>query len=459
MADENHLKIFKSGITLWNRWRKINPKIEPDLSNSDLSDLGFNLANCNLSRSNLSHCNLSKTTIRKVNLSYSDLTKADLKGATFVDINFRMANFSSSILSFVNLAGAKILGADFSFANLSNSVLTDAIFSDVNLTGADFSHASFLNARLSNCSLRKSNLTYADLRQTTLRGVKLTGAILYNFSRPGWDIEDIECDFVFLDEEGEEKYPRNGFFDPKEFELRFRTKIATIEFVFDHGMNPYDPFLMDWIAEKIREDLPHLGITLLRIEKRGIKPSAVFEVASKEVREQALIELRKRYEETIEILKLQNEQSEKRNQQLMEYTGFLLRQISQPKQITNQILIQEYNMGDKYVVGQAGAVGPQSQAQGMTFTQELNQLESSVDLTRLAGELSTLLQLMKQEANKPEHHFAVSEIIEAEQAAKAGDGAKAIQYLKSAGKWILDFVSKIGASIIAEILKKDMDVK
>ena len=63
---------------------------------------------------------------------------------------------------------------------------------------------------------------------------------------------------------------------------------------------------------------------------------------------------------------------------------------------------------------------------------------------------------MKKEAVEPEQDIAVSEIAKAEQAAKAGDGPKALKHLKSAGKWAWDFVTKVGASLTAEVIKKSM---
>ena len=117
-------------------------------------------------------------------------------------------------------------------------------------------------------------------------------------------------------------------------------------------------------------------------------------------------------------------------------------------------------MGDKYIVEQAGSVGPQSHAQDITFNQNFNQTESSIDLARLADELRVLHQAMRQQAlTEPEHDLAISDISKAEQAAKTGDAAKTAQYLKSAGKWALDFASKIGASLVAESIKSSMDIK
>ena len=36
MADEEHLKILEQGVGAWNRWRKENPKVRPDLHRAKL---------------------------------------------------------------------------------------------------------------------------------------------------------------------------------------------------------------------------------------------------------------------------------------------------------------------------------------------------------------------------------------------------------------------------------------
>jgi hypothetical protein len=45
------------------------------------------------------------------------------------------------------------------------------------------------------------------------------------------------------------------------------------------------------------------------------------------------------------------------------------------ERFVNQITVQEQIMGDKYVVSQAGAVGPEAHAHDMTFNQIWNQVE------------------------------------------------------------------------------------
>ncbi len=65
MAKKEHLDILKKGVGTWNRWRKKNPKIRPDLSEADLS------------RANLGGANLRWTNLKEVkNLRQEQLDEA-----------------------------------------------------------------------------------------------------------------------------------------------------------------------------------------------------------------------------------------------------------------------------------------------------------------------------------------------------------------------------------------------
>src|SRR5262245_57871120 len=94
--------------------------------------------------------------------------------------------------------------------------------------------------------------------------------------------------------------------------------------------------------------------------------------------------------------------------QIRRYTRMLLRAggLDGHYERNTRQQITEVVMGDKYSVsGQAGAVGPQAHAHDMTFTQTWNQLESKVDLARLADELQRLRQAMEREASEPGHSW------------------------------------------------------
>jgi hypothetical protein len=115
-------------------------------------------------------------------------------------------------------------------------------------------------------------------------------------------------------------------------------------------------------------------------------------------------------------------------------------------------------MGDKYIVGQAGAVGPSAHASGITFNQIWNQIEGTVDLPQLAKELAVLRQSMKNESTEPDQDIAIGAIAAAEQAAKSGNGPKALEFLKSAGKWSLDVAQKIGVGIATVAIKNALGI-
>ncbi len=42
MANPDHVKILKEGVEAWNKWRRDNPAVRPDLNTADLgaADLG-----------------------------------------------------------------------------------------------------------------------------------------------------------------------------------------------------------------------------------------------------------------------------------------------------------------------------------------------------------------------------------------------------------------------------------
>lgn len=119
---------------------------------------------------------------------------------------------------------------------------------------------------------------------------------------------------------------------------------------------------------------------------------------------------------------------------------------------------QEINMRDRYTTGQAGAVGPSSQASNNTFDQAWGQQAQEIDLPALATELCLLRAEMKKQGSQPEDDFALAEVAHAEIAASAGDGVKVISHLSKAGKWALSVATSIGAGVAVEAIKAAMGI-
>ncbi len=134
MGNEEHLKILKQGVEVWNKWRKENPDIKPDLKNVDLSneELSFidftetNLVNVNLSNADLSQADLRSSDLTKVNLTEANLNQANLTAAILYKADLRRASLMLTYLLRANLAEA----------NLENTILSDTAFGDTDLKNA-----------------------------------------------------------------------------------------------------------------------------------------------------------------------------------------------------------------------------------------------------------------------------------------------------------------------------------
>lgn len=111
-------------------------------------------------------------------------------------------------------------------------------------------------------------------------------------------------------------------------------------------------------------------------------------------------------------------------------------------------------MGDHYnIYGPTGAVGPNAHVHDVTVNQVWNQLESKIDLGKLADELALLRKAMERDAVAPGEKLATGAVAAAEECARQKDGPKAVEYLKTAGKWTLSIAEKIGVELAKEALK------
>ena len=118
MASWKHLKILKQGVKIWNKWRKENPDVRPNLRGADLSYT--NLIRANLTRANLIEVRLSGNNLRDANLSRASLLFADLSGTSL-----RRTNLRGAELGFAQLRGAIVADTNFEGAGLMETVLSD----------------------------------------------------------------------------------------------------------------------------------------------------------------------------------------------------------------------------------------------------------------------------------------------------------------------------------------------
>lgn len=129
MANEEHLKILKQGVHVWNDWRLNTPYEMPDLTEADLSGM-------NLTEAIFSDTNLSNAILIEANLDRANLTGANLTGA---DLNAVILRYSD--LSNADLSNAELTMVDLTAADLTGTVLNGAKFGYTVLAELDLSSA------------------------------------------------------------------------------------------------------------------------------------------------------------------------------------------------------------------------------------------------------------------------------------------------------------------------------
>ena len=299
-----HVAIVKQGKAAIDEWRQANPGQRLDLSGADLSEANLfeaNLSGAELSRANLIGAYLSRADLSEAYLSQANLSGADLIGAYLSGAYLSQANLSEAYLSQANLSGANLSGAELSRAELIGAYLSRAY-----LSRADLSRADLIGANLSRANLSRADLSGAELSRADLSGAELTGAYLYGTARDDWKIDGIKCRYVFWDLAGKERSPRDRDLAPGEFEILY-AQLPTIEYVFENGMTPLDPLVMDRVVQAINQQNPEFKLQIDSINARGIYPTIKLTVAQEEQKGAALEAVTQEYRETNAKLQGANE--------------------------------------------------------------------------------------------------------------------------------------------------------
>lgn len=111
VANQEHVKILRQGVALWNQWREENPRVYPDLTEADFQG------------SDLSEANFSKTNLYCANLSNARLVRASFDNTYASWALFVNANLSEAWLHFTNLVEADLQGADVTRASMWGAIL------------------------------------------------------------------------------------------------------------------------------------------------------------------------------------------------------------------------------------------------------------------------------------------------------------------------------------------------
>jgi uncharacterized protein YjbI with pentapeptide repeats len=135
LANPEHLAKLKKGVQEWNKWRKSNLTVVPDLSGADLRE------------ANLIEAYLRKANFREAELSGVDLSGANLSRADFHEARLCMVNLNRADLTRANLSGADLTRAGLSRANLTGAYLREAYLRDANLSETVFGDTNLKDAQ------------------------------------------------------------------------------------------------------------------------------------------------------------------------------------------------------------------------------------------------------------------------------------------------------------------------
>jgi len=265
MANEEHLAILRQGAEVWNEWRQENPNLTPELDEANLEKIGF--YEINFTGANLRQANFSEAHLKRANFK-----RANLKGATFMHTFLKGANFSEAHLNEAFFAGANLSKAKFIKANLTNTdfsgaFLSGADLSEANLYGASLNGARVNAANLSDTCLIKAELMRVEALNTNFARATLTGACIQDWNVNNITrLNDIECDYIYLRHEQQERRPSSGNFAPGEFTKLFQKSLETVDLIFRNGID-WDAFAYSF--KKVEVENQGAQLDVQSIEKKG----------------------------------------------------------------------------------------------------------------------------------------------------------------------------------------------
>lgn len=136
MSNPEHLERLRSGAEAWNRWRRENPTIWPNLMGANLDGLdlsGFDLENANLLEATLRRAVLSRARLRNCNLKEAKLREADLRETNLREANLYKADLESAQLDGADLRFANLTRANLDYASLRRVLMSDTTFGQMSL--------------------------------------------------------------------------------------------------------------------------------------------------------------------------------------------------------------------------------------------------------------------------------------------------------------------------------------
>ena len=188
----------------------------------------------------------------------ADLTDANFSSAILKNTNFNSAEYDETILMRVRWQNVQGLdSSQLGNSNLANSAirnllvthngcqktyvnanLQSANLNGVNLNEANLQGAILSDATLHHAELRNANLTEVQALRTNFSDAYLTGACLeaWNIDHTT-NLQNVDCQYVYLLQNQQERRPSSGDFAPGEFTKLFQEALSTVDLIFQNGVD------------------------------------------------------------------------------------------------------------------------------------------------------------------------------------------------------------------------------
>ncbi len=285
MVNEEHNTWLEKGVYDWNKWRRTNQSIIPDLRGANLETANLKTAyleRANLEGANLNRANFEGANLEGANLEGANLERANLEGASLRGASLRGASLRGANLNRANLRGASLKGANLEGANLNGANLNRANLIGVNLIGVNLNVANLKGANLNGANLNGANLNGANLNGANLNGAKLirtqvlgtdfteakfTGACLENWNiNSATKLNNIDCQYVYLKSDFQERRPSSGEFRLGEFTNLFQKALETVDLIFADGID-WKAFLLSF--QELQAEYGEENLSVQAIEKKS----------------------------------------------------------------------------------------------------------------------------------------------------------------------------------------------
>lgn len=162
MANAEHLQILEQGVEVWNKWRKENLTVSPDLSYSDLTGAdipGIDLSGAYLPRLILAHAKLKGSSFNGSDLHAAEFTGSDLRYSDLAYTKLRDVDLIRCQLEEANLSNAELSGADLIGAVLKKADLRHTLLYGTNLLRADLTEADLGSAEIADSTFVDTNFS------------------------------------------------------------------------------------------------------------------------------------------------------------------------------------------------------------------------------------------------------------------------------------------------------------